>query len=206
MTLYYSLCFLLLAFEIGLSGVVLAPWPHVLKRKIFHFLNENPIVAKVQYALKITFLFVALLFVDAVQRLVRVTQEKSQQAAGGVATNPQGEAAYHGRKFYAQRNMYLTGGTLGLALLLARSFSIALELIEATDELGALKKGSASAARSKSDIEELEKKIDLLQAEVKKKDTDLITLKSQASNQAKEFDRIGSAGVGAGVGSNKKVD
>ena len=69
--------------------------------------------------------------------------------------------------------MYLTGGTLGLALLLARSFSIALELIETTDELGALKKGSATNARSKLDIEELEKKIDTLQAENKKKDLDL---------------------------------
>lgn len=69
--------------------------------------------------------------------------------------------------------MYLTGGTLGLALLLARSFSIALELIEATDELGALKKGTATNAKSKLDIEELEKKIDTLQAEVKKKDLDL---------------------------------
>lgn len=38
-------CFLLLATEILLSGVVLAPWPHVLRKKIFRFLNENPIVS-----------------------------------------------------------------------------------------------------------------------------------------------------------------
>lgn len=42
--LYYSLCFLLLAAEVVLSTVILGPWPHVLRRKIFTFLNENPVV------------------------------------------------------------------------------------------------------------------------------------------------------------------
>ena len=55
---------------------------------------------------QITFLFVALLFVDAVQRLVKVTTTQDQQVQGGVASNPQGEAAYHGRKVSpsAERN------------------------------------------------------------------------------------------------------
>lgn len=69
--------------------------------------------------------------------------------------------------------MYLTGGTLGLALLLARSFSIALELIETTEELGTLKKGASSNSRTKMEIAELEKKIDQLQAENKTKTADL---------------------------------
>ncbi|EKC98285.1 endoplasmic reticulum protein [Trichosporon asahii var. asahii CBS 8904] len=42
---------------------------------MFHFLAENPAVAKVQYALKITFIFVAVLFIDALQRMVRIAQE-----------------------------------------------------------------------------------------------------------------------------------
>lgn len=81
--------------------------------------------------------------------------------------------AYHSRKFYAQRNMYLTGGTLGLALLLARAFSIALELIETTEELGSLKKGAAAGSRTKGEVVELQKRVQELEAEVTAKDKDI---------------------------------
>ncbi|KIR27272.1 endoplasmic reticulum protein [Cryptococcus deuterogattii LA55] len=44
-------------------------------QSMFHFLSENPVVAKIQYGLKITFIFVAVLFVDALQRMIRIAQE-----------------------------------------------------------------------------------------------------------------------------------
>ncbi|CED85299.1 B-cell receptor-associated protein and related proteins [Phaffia rhodozyma] len=205
MALYYSLCFLLLAGEIALGVVMLGPWPHAMRRQILTFLNVNPIVAKIQYALKIAFIFVTLLFIDAVQRLVRVASKDQANQAGGT-TDLRSEEAIHSRKFYAQRNMYLTGGTLGLALLLARAFSIALELIDTTEELGRLKKGAAAGSRTKGEIEQLEKQVVELEGALARKDQDLATLKSQASNQATEFDRQGAVGVGAGVGSDKRVD
>ena len=39
------------------------------------FLSENPIVAKIQYGLKITFIFILILFIDSVNRVYRVQLE-----------------------------------------------------------------------------------------------------------------------------------
>ena len=60
--------------------------------------------------------FVAILFVDAVQRMYKVMTEgetaKDRRGVQDVRT----ETNYAARKFYSQRNMYLTGFTLFLSL------------------------------------------------------------------------------------------
>jgi hypothetical protein len=109
------------------------------------------------------------------------------------------------RQFYAQRNLYLTGGTLGLALVLARSFSLALELIESNDQLGRLKTASAKSSRSAGSAEQLQLRVAELEQALEKKTKDVETIKSQAATQAAEFDRQGGS-VGAGRGADKKLD
>jgi uncharacterized membrane protein (UPF0127 family) len=39
------------------------------------FISENPIVAKIQYWMKITFIFILILFIDSVNRVYRVQVE-----------------------------------------------------------------------------------------------------------------------------------
>lgn len=56
MTLYYSIVFALLCFEMTMFLVLIVPLPFTWRRKMFHFLATNPIVAKLQYGLKITFM------------------------------------------------------------------------------------------------------------------------------------------------------
>lgn len=73
-------------------------------------------MAKVQYALKITFIFVGVLFVDAVQRMFKVTQEGETMRDNQGMRDARTESNFHARKFYAQRNTYLTGMTLFLSL------------------------------------------------------------------------------------------
>ncbi|KAJ9091591.1 hypothetical protein QFC19_009047 [Naganishia cerealis] len=75
MTLYYTICFGLLVAELMLFAAIVAPMPFKMKKAFLHFLSENPVVAKIQYGLKITFIFVAILFVDALQRMLKVAQE-----------------------------------------------------------------------------------------------------------------------------------
>lgn len=53
MTLYYSLCFALLVFEMVLFVTLIMPLPHSMKRKMFNFISESVIVAKLQYGLKV---------------------------------------------------------------------------------------------------------------------------------------------------------
>ncbi|TQS32978.1 hypothetical protein Golomagni_06690 [Golovinomyces magnicellulatus] len=75
MTLYYSLVFLLLVFEMALFMFLIVPLPHTAKRKIFTFISESPIISTVQYWLKITFVFILILFIDSVNRVYRVQLE-----------------------------------------------------------------------------------------------------------------------------------
>ena len=53
MTLYYSLVFALLVFEMVLFVALIVPLPHSIKRKMFNFISESVIVAKLQYGLKV---------------------------------------------------------------------------------------------------------------------------------------------------------
>ena len=53
MTLYYSLVFAILVVEMALFVALIMPLPHVIKRKMFNFISESVIVAKLQYGLKV---------------------------------------------------------------------------------------------------------------------------------------------------------
>lgn len=76
----------------------------------------STVVAKAQYALKIMFIFVAVLFVDAVQRMWKVTTDGETMRDQAGMRDSRTESSFHAKKFYAQRNTYLTGFTLFLSL------------------------------------------------------------------------------------------
>ncbi|KDN48215.1 B-cell receptor-associated 31-like protein [Tilletiaria anomala UBC 951] len=174
MTLYYSIVFGLLVLEMSMFFVLIIPLPFTWRRKLFHFLATNPIVAQIQYALKITFIFVGVLFIDAVQRMLKAVQEDKEKREGRISEALMGGVNYAARKFYAQRNMYLTGFTLFLSLILSRTYSLILDLINVQEELVALKKGGAALTPS---------------GEQKYK-TEIETLKKQTAQQQKEYNRL----------------
>ncbi|KAG6828636.1 hypothetical protein H0H92_007228 [Tricholoma furcatifolium] len=206
MTVYYSLTFFLLAAEMVTFCLLVAPLPYTVRRKVFKFLSESPIVAKVAYALKISFIFVGILFVDALQRMFKITAESDiaksvHQGHGDVRT----ESSIAARKFYAQRNTYLTGFTLFLSLVLTRTFYIILDLIHTQGEYAKLKKEStvAKGQDTAKEIAELKKKLAAEEA----KSRDFETLKKQAGQQAAEFDRLATKyNEATGSVSNKRVD
>ncbi|KAH9003674.1 B-cell receptor-associated protein 31-like-domain-containing protein [Lactarius hatsudake] len=185
MTIYYSLTFLLLASEMVSFCVFVAPLPFKVRRKLFRFLSESPITAKVAYGLKISFIFVGVLFVDALQRMFRINMEIEAAKSGGLAHTQdiRTETSHAARKFYAQRNVYLTGFCLFLSLVLTRTFHIIQDLIETQDEFAKLKKATASNSRNDLVAGEQTKEIDRLKQ-------DLETLKQQAKSQAAEYDRL----------------
>ncbi|KAJ7456932.1 B-cell receptor-associated protein 31-like-domain-containing protein [Mycena latifolia] len=193
MTIYYSLTFMLLAAEMATFCFLVFPLPHNVRKKVFGFLSESPIVAKIAYGLKISFIFVAILFADALQRMFRVTAESELAKQNGTAHTggAQAENSFAARKFYSQRNTYLTGFTLFLSLVLTRTFYLILDLIHTQEEYAKLKgttsgaKGGDAASKDK-EIADLKAKV----AELSKKDRDFETLKKQASQQAAEFDRL----------------
>ncbi len=56
MTVYYTLTFALLVAEMVTQVVMLLPMPFAARKRIFHFMSESFIVAKLAYGLKITFM------------------------------------------------------------------------------------------------------------------------------------------------------
>ncbi|GHJ84841.1 hypothetical protein NliqN6_1243 [Naganishia liquefaciens] len=187
MTLYYTICFGLLVSELMLFSAIVAPMPFKMKKALLHFLSENPVVAKIQYGLKITFIFVAVLFVDALQRMLKVAQE------GQVAKQEKGvqdvrvETNHSARKFYAQRNLYLTGATLFLSLLLARVFYITLDLITIQDELNVLKGKTAKQSTVTKQGNDAQAEIQRLEAQLAAKERDLAQLKKQVGQNINAF-------------------
>jgi len=184
MTIYYSLTFMLLASEMAAFCLFVAPLPFNVRRKLFRLLSESPIVAKVAYGLKIAFIFVAILFVDALQRMFRITTEvEAAKTSGQGIQDVRTETSFAARKFYAQRNVYLTGFCLFLSLVLTRTFYIIQDLIHTQDEYAKLKKATASNSRGNLVAGEQTKEIERLKK-------DLETLKAQARSQAAEYDRL----------------
>lgn len=57
---------------------LIVPLPYKIKRSLFTFISESPLVAKLQYGLKITFIFILILFIDSVNRVYRVQLELKQ--------------------------------------------------------------------------------------------------------------------------------
>lgn len=80
----------------ALFMLLIIPLPFTVRRKMFtyerplpgssmpclkadavkiSFISENPVIAKLQYGLKITFIFILILFIDSVNRVYRVQIE-----------------------------------------------------------------------------------------------------------------------------------
>lgn len=209
MTVYYTLTFLLMVAEMVGFCVLVLPLPFTVRKKLFAFLSENPLVAKAAYGLKISFIFIAILFVDAVQRMLRLTA-KSEDAQGNQGMQDvRTETNFAARKFYAQRNMYLTGFTLFLSIILTRTFYILLDLVHVQNEYSELKKASTANGKSGSskdqsaEVARLKSELSALQA----KERDFENLKKQAGQQAAEYDRLATDyNKQTGAVSNKRVD
>ncbi|PSR83410.1 B-cell receptor-associated protein 31-like-domain-containing protein [Coniella lustricola] len=194
MTLYYSLVFLLLMAEMALFMVLILPLPFTIKRKLFTFISENPIVAKLQYGLKITFIFILILFIDSVNRVYRVQVELSQAAEGSNAGQIMGHERLEvqARKFYSQRNMYLCGFTLFLSLILNRTYIMILDVLRLEERV---KKYEGTTDKNSKDSAKLAEaggagEIARLKREISKRDQDIETLKKQASGLHKEYNDL----------------
>ncbi|KAI1082022.1 B-cell receptor-associated protein 31-like-domain-containing protein [Whalleya microplaca] len=194
MTLYYTLVFLLLVAEMSIFMLLIVPMPFTLKRKMFTFLSENPIIAKIQYGLKITFIFILILFIDSVNRVYRVQLELAQatdSAKGAAAVMGHERLEVQARKFYSQRNMYLCGFTLFLSLILNRTYTMILEVLRLEEKVkqyeGTDKKTKQSeklaVAGEPGEIAGLKK-------ELEKRDRDIATLKKQAEGLSREYNDL----------------
>ncbi|GAD92844.1 BAP31 domain protein, putative [Paecilomyces variotii No. 5] len=176
---------------------LIVPLPFTVKRKIFTFISESPIIAKLQYGLKITFIFILILFIDSVNRVYRVQIELASFAKDGSSL---GAAALgsermevQARKFYSQRNMYLCGFTLFLSLILNRTYIMILDVLRLEDKVKQLEGNSAAGGKDSARLSEAGGigEIGRLKKELEAKDRDIETLKKQAEGLSREYHNLG---------------
>ncbi|KAI9842740.1 MAG: hypothetical protein M1837_006922 [Sclerophora amabilis] len=198
MTLYYSLVFMLLVAEMSLFMLLIVPLPFTWKRKLFTFISESPFIAKLQYGLKITFIFILILFIDSVNRVYRVQVELSAQSEeskhGGRATVLGGSERMEvqARKFYSQRNMYLCGFTLFLSLILNRTYMMILDVLRLEERLRRYENDPTAKGKNSVALDNAGSagEIGRLKKELAEKDRDLQTLRKQSEGLNKEYDSL----------------
>jgi B-cell receptor-associated protein 31 len=165
--------------------------------------------------------------------MMRISAEAEAAKTGDRAGmhSLQTETNLAARKFYAQRNTYITGFTLFLSFVLTRTFYIVLDLIHAQEEYAQLKSNVAASSRTNGAAGDQQKTIADLQAKVKEleaKDRDfgmfsvrtadqkygpdarlcgVDNLKKQAGQQAAEYDRLATKyNQATGQTSNQRKD
>lgn len=195
MTLYFTLVFMLLVAEMALFMLLIMPLPFTVKRKIFTFISESPLVAKAQHILKITFVFILILFVDSVNRVYRVQLELAmateKSGNGGAAVMGHERLEVQARKFYSQRNMYLCGFTLFLSLILNRTYMMILETLRLEEKLKQYE-GTSKDTKEASKLAQAGEpgEIARLKRELERKDREIERIKEQAAGLSREYDRV----------------
>lgn len=199
MTLYYSLVFLMLVGEMSLFMLLIVPLPFTWRRKLFTFISESPLVAKLQYGMKICFIAVLVLFIDSVNRVYRVQVELSaaseNNASGGRAVVMGGSERMEvqARKFYSQRNMYLCGFTLFLSLILNRTYMMILDVLRLEEKV---KRYEGDPAGKGKDADKLANagsagEIGRLKKELAEKERNLEAMRKQSEGLATEYGNLG---------------
>ncbi|CAO0791246.1 unnamed protein product [Mucor circinelloides] len=195
MAIYYALTFGILVTEMIIFGLLVLPLPSRWRHAMLTFASTSPMMAKAMYALKIIFGFIFVLFIDTISRLSRIESEVEGEKSHHHDYSY--ETSIKAKRFYAQRNLYLTGFTLFLSLILERTSALVLELLQREEELKKAKTETAEVTKGQQRLIDMEddykKKVDVLNVqikELKRQNLDFETLKKQASQQSVEYNRL----------------
>lgn len=185
MALYYSIVASLLVVEMGFFTLLSLPYPRSIRRRVLYTASapfRNP---QFQTAIKCVLGFVAVLFVDSVNRVYAVTAELHGTSLSGPVASQAAlpmltkRSEIQARRFYAQRNMYLCGSTLFLTLILTRTYALVVELITVKDNLDAASQNTLSSSKAQQ-----------LKDQVAKSDEEIDVLKAKAAALSKDYELV----------------
>ena len=96
------------------------------------------------------------------------------------------------RKFYSQRNMYLTGFTLFLSLILNRTYMMILDVLRLEEKLRMYEGDKHAGGKQGDKLSETGRadEIGQLKRELGKKDKELSAMKKQSEGLKKEYDEL----------------
>ncbi|MCJ1273005.1 hypothetical protein MMC21_000794 [Puttea exsequens] len=187
--------FALLVFEMSVFGLLIIPLPYTMKRKLFTFISDSPIIAKLQYGLKITFIFILILFIDSCNRVYSVQSElaRTKQNSSAAALEGSGRMEVQARKFYSQRNMYLCGFTLFLSLILNRTYVMILDTLRLEEKVKRYEGDPKAQGKESEKLAQAGSagEIGKLKNQLAQKDRDIETLKKQSEGLSREYNNMG---------------
>jgi len=96
------------------------------------------------------------------------------------------------RKFYSQRNMYLTGFTLFLSLILNRTYGMILDVLRLEEKVRLYEGDKKAGGKEGEKLTEPYRadQIGELKRQLEKKDKELEAMKSQAQGLQREYDEL----------------
>ena len=96
------------------------------------------------------------------------------------------------RKFYSQRNMYLTGFTLFLSLILNRTYMMILDVLRLEEKVKMYEGDKKAGGKEGEKLDEGYRadQIGQLKRELGKKDKEIEAIKKQAEGLQKEYDNL----------------
>lgn len=140
MAIQYVCAFGILVVEVALFALISLPLPSKYRSPLLNTLSKPFHSESVQICIKCTFGFIAIMFVDSINRVRKVSSELTLRDGIDQATGSVSRAEIQSRRFYAQRNMYLTGFCLFLSFVVYRTYTIVFELLEVKEKIRVLEK------------------------------------------------------------------
>jgi B-cell receptor-associated protein 31 len=118
---------------------------------------------------------------------LRIKANISSRAAAAIGTD---RMEVQARKFYSQRNMYLTGFTLFLSLILNRMYIMILDQLRLEDKLMKYEGKNVSPESEKLGARYRADEIGQLKKKLEQEKTDKENLKKQCEGLQKEYDDL----------------
>lgn len=190
MSIQMSLVFGLLVVEMSILVLLLLPLPHMLRVRLLNVcatLRQNK---NFQVGLLFTSILLGLQFLDCVNKLKRYATLENpyfaqfntqQQMAGGLLYDKLAS------KFYAQRNLYITGAVLYLGLSINTVVSILRKLVFKETSYRELSKNTKSTEAD-------DERIRSLREQISKREVDIATMKKQLKGLQSAYDGLSASG------------
>jgi len=129
-------------------------------------------------------------YLDSLYRSVKLGRGHAARMAMEAIPHVQPHQHLHTKMFYAQRNVYLTGFTLALAVVLYRYVKVLVDGMDLEERLKALEISGLdrrkAMARQIDVIEELQNELKGIRPKVKEAEASM----KQSKSQQREFDRL----------------
>ncbi|KXS17634.1 hypothetical protein M427DRAFT_30418 [Gonapodya prolifera JEL478] len=132
MSIQYTLAFVCLVIEVIAFVLLSLPFGHKQKAQAINFVSTSPAFKPVRTLIMVVGFLILILFFDALNRAVLNPPSKVD-----LQGQPFTEHAVNSKKFFAQRNLYLTGSTLLMFYATTQYYSLMLFHLRTKAELEA---------------------------------------------------------------------